>query len=130
MRAAAAVAVAVLIGACARGGKLSVTMVGVDTVRVSVVARAGRCPTGPGWLVEALDTAMSLLVWLPADTPAEQRVQRSEGFDRPQAVLQRASRRAIMSTVPSPSGASPSSAGRAVAASPTAARIRREQKTS
>jgi len=95
MRLGPAAAVAVLIGACARGGNLSVTMVGVDTVRVSVAARAGRCPTGPGWLVEALDTAMALLLWLPADTPAEQRVQRSEGFDRPRAVLQRASRRAI-----------------------------------
>ncbi len=83
-----------LIGGCG-ASSISMTYVATDTVRAEITASASRCPTGRGWLLEGLDSAVTILIWLPADSTATWVPISSGPRDRPRVVVQRLGRTGI-----------------------------------
>lgn len=78
-----------------RGSSISVTLVASDTVQVTLSATATACPTGKGWLLEGVDSVLTMLIWLPTDSPATWQPSLSGPGDRPRVVVQRLARASI-----------------------------------
>lgn len=94
MRALTLLAGSVLLAACG-DGSVSMTFIATDTVRATLAATTTRCPVGNGWLLEGIDSVLTVLIWLPSDTAATW-VPRSSGpADRPRVVVQRLARASI-----------------------------------
>ena len=78
-----------------RGGSISATLVAGDTVEATLSATATSCPIGKGWLLEGIDSVLTMLIWLPTDSPATWAPISSGPGDRPRVVVQRVSRASI-----------------------------------
>lgn len=94
MRAVTLLVVTALLAGC-RDGSVSMTFVATDTVRANLAATVTRCPSGKGWLLEGIDSALTVLIWLPTDTPATWAPLSSGPGDRPRVVVQRLARASI-----------------------------------
>lgn len=71
------------------------TFIASDTVHTEMAAYVSRCPTGEGWLLEGIDSVVTVLIWLPADTTATWIPVNADRGDQPRAVFQRLARSAI-----------------------------------
>jgi hypothetical protein len=89
-----ALAAAVILSACT-AGEVSLTFIAADTVRTDMSTYVSRCPSGDGWLLEAVDSVVTLLIWLPTDSTRSWVPAATGPADRPRAVLQRLARAGI-----------------------------------
>lgn len=89
-----AVGAALILAGCSTG-EVSMTYVTADTVRSDLSAHVTQCPSGEGWLLEAVDSIVTILIWLPADSAKTWVPLPAGPANRPRAVLQQLGRAGI-----------------------------------